>query len=648
MKLKTILSVFTIGLFTMVSHSQSGHNCSRVKTQGHADMRSDRLSDHHIDLTNAYDVHFYKLDLAIERTSTYVDGVVQIHVEVLAPVLDSLIFELWDDLWIDDILLNGTTAVPFSRDESAVIVPVDFVEGDQFFVEVIYEGTPPTGGGPLGNGGMNNDSSPSWGNQATWSLSEPFAAYEWFPCKQSLTDKIDSVYTFVTTNAENMAGSNGLLTAVVDVGASKKRYEWKTYYPIDYYLISIAVAKYVDYTVYAEPDGATEPIMIQNFIYDNPATLPYFEDDINETVDFMELYSELYGLYPFANEKYGHCMAPLSGGMEHQTMTTQGYFTPGLTAHELGHQWFGDNVTCASWSDIWLNEGFASYSEELMLAEFYPGSEAESMNDRHNNIMEFDGGSVWVEDSLNVGRIFSGRLTYNKGAAIVHTLRFLIDNDDQFFQILQEYQTMYGGSTARAADIKAIAESISGLDLTAYFDEWYYGEGFPTYRVEYSVIDGELIVLLEQDVSMGGVTPFFTNDLELRILKDGGDVEFIRLADIDGEISYHSFPFEVEVDAIAIDPANWIINEYGGVSENNNLANVVENTAEIEIYPNPATNQIVIKNGADAGTYFIYDAAGRVVLSGELLATKMIDVTALSSGQYVLKINGGQTAFTKN
>jgi aminopeptidase N len=224
----------------------------------------------------------------------------------------------------------------------------------------------------------------------------------------------------------------------------------------------------------------------------------------------------------------------------------------------------------------------------------------------------------------------------------------LIDNDDQFFEILQEYQTMYGGGTAYAADFKAIAESISGLDLTPFFNEWYYGEGFPTYRVEYSVLDGELIILLEQDVSMGGVTPFFTNDLELRILKDGGEVEFIRLADIDGEISYHSFPFEGEIDAIAIDPANWIINQYGGVVENNNLANLVENNTEIEIYPNPAVNHIVIKNGAETGTYFIYDAAGRNVLNGELSVTKMIDVTALSSGQYVLKINGGQTTFTKN
>jgi aminopeptidase N len=646
MKLKTLLSVFTIGFFSMLTFSQGGHHCSRVKSQGHADMRSDRLSDHYIDLTNKYNVHFYKLDLNIERTSIYVDGSVEMHVEVLAPVLDSLVFELWDDLWIDDILLNGTTAIPFSREESAVIVPVDYAMGDHFFIEVIYEGSPPSGGGPLGNGGMNNDSSPSWGNQVTWSLSEPFAAYEWFPCKQSLTDKIDSVYTFITTNASNMAGSNGLLTDIVDVGPSKKRYEWKTHYPIDYYLISIAVAEYVEYTIYAEPDGA-DPIMVQNFIYNNPDCLPYFEDDIDETVDYLELYSELYGLYPFAEEKYGHCMAPLSGGMEHQTMTTQGYFVPFLTAHELGHQWFGDNVTCASWSDIWLNEGFASYSEELMFAEYYPGEENVSMDDRHDNIMSSDGGSVWVEDSLNVTRIFSGRLTYDKGAAIVHTLRFLIDNDEQFFDILQTYQSTYGGSTAQAADFKAIAESISGKDFTAFFNEWYYGEGFPTYKIEYTVTDGELIVLLEQDVSMEGVTPFFTNDVAIRVLDADGEYTTFRLTGIDGEISYHAFAFEGDVDAIALDSENWIINQYDGASENNNIVNLVENNVAIEVYPNPTTDQLTIKNGSANGVFMIYDAIGRNVLSGVLTASQQIDVTALSPGQYVLKVDGGQSAFTK-
>lgn len=648
MKFKTtffLMSVFCAGT---LSFAQDGHSCSRMKSDNHSYQRSARLSDHDILLTQNYDVHFYKLDIDLERTSTYVAGTVQIHVKTVAAVLDTFVFELWDDFTIDEIRLNGLVSMPYERVESAIKVPVSFVSGDSFFMQITYEGMPPTGGGPLGGGGMTNDFSPSWDNQVTWSLSEPFAAYEWFPCKQLLTDKADSVEVRVTTDASNMAGSNGLLQYIVDVPGGKKRYEWKSTYPIDYYLISVAVAEYVDYTVYANPAGALAPIPIQNYIYNNPDCLPYFMDDINETVDFIELYSDLYGLYPFANEKYGHCMAPIGGGMEHQTMTTQGFFNPTLTAHELGHQWFGDNVTCASWSDIWLNEGFASYSEELMLAELYPGQEVTSMNDRHSNIMSELGGSVWVEDSLNVGRIFNGRLTYDKGAAIIHSLRFLINDDAQFFEILQTYQTTYGGGTAYAADFKAVAESVTGKDFTAFFNEWYYGEGFPSYSIEFLQVDGELLILLQQDVSMPGVTPFFTNDLEVRIQKTGGVYEYVRLTEIESGSQYFSIPMEGTVITLAIDPENWIINQFGGVTKNLNLAQLAEVDLDLTIYPNPATNQLVFLNEKDASNYTIIDASRRLVLSGNLLqGQNTIDLTTLAKGQYYFVVNGVQKVFIK-
>src|SRR5690606_34514429 len=132
------------------------------------------------------------------------------------------------------------------------------------------------------------------------------------------------------------------------------------------------------------------------------------------TADFIELFSGLYGMYPFADEKYGHCMAPISGGMEHQTMTTQGFFEKSLTAHELAHQWWGDYVTCGTWANIWINEGFASYSEYLMLQNLFPSQAAGDMQQRHTNIMSQAGGSVWVADSTDESAIFDSRLVYNK------------------------------------------------------------------------------------------------------------------------------------------------------------------------------------------------------------------------------------------
>lgn len=651
MKIKNTLLALSALLAFNVSFAQDerAYSCSHLKSHhDDAGHRSARLSDEYIAITENYDVHFYELDLEMERTSTYVQGVVQIHATALVD-MDVLIFELWDDFFIEDVILNGMMAVPYTREESAVVVPVAFGAGEEFFIEVIYEGSPPTGGGPLGGGGMTNASSPSWGNQVTWSLSEPFAAYEWFPCKQSLTDKADSITVKVTTSAENMVGSNGLLTAVVPLPGGKERYEWHSNYPIDYYLISISIARYVEHTIYAEIADVADPVMIQNFIYDNPDCLPYFLADINQTADFIELFSDVYGPYPFHNEKYGHSMAPIGGGMEHQTMTTQGYFAPWLTAHELGHQWFGDHVTCGSWSDIWLNEGFASYSEEIMLAAIYGDAEAgASMEDRHNNVMGEPGGSVWVEDSLTVNRIFSGRLSYDKGAAIVHTLRFLINDDDVFYEMLRTYQTEFANSTARLADFKGVAETVTGLDLTAFFNEWYYGEGYPTYEIEYAHVDGELIVLLRQNTSMDGVTPYFTNDIELEVVKGDGSAEIVRLTGINGEISYHSFAIEGEITDFNLDPKNWIINQYAGAEENNAILSISEKELAVNIYPNPTIDELIIEQDGLNTSYLIMDANGKTLLRGNLKSNKSsVNVSSLANGIYILSIDGKTYQFSK-
>ncbi|MCG8574206.1 MAG: T9SS type A sorting domain-containing protein [Flavobacteriales bacterium] len=640
-----ILCVSLVGL------SQEGLQCAHLKSRTHhlTKERSATLSLEYIELTHQYDVHFYFLDVNLERTSTDISGSTEIHATVIADDMTTFLFELHEDLDISDILLNGTTSVPFSREGSAVLVPVSFSEGDNFFMRILYSGTPPVSGSSgLGGSGMTNSSSPTWGNEVTWSLSEPFLAYEWFPCKQYLNDKADSLYVFVTTDSENKVGSQGLLTDVVDVGGGKSRHEWKSNYPIDYYLISVAVAKYVDYTIYANPAGAAEPIMIQNYIYDNPACLPFFESNIDETVGFMEHFSELFGMYPFEDEKYGHAMVPIGGGMEHQTMTSQGFFSDGLTAHELGHQWFGNNVTCASWADIWINEGFASYSEELMMEEFNPGDEIGSMENRHEDIMSQPDGAVWVEDSLNASRIFNGRLTYNKGAAIVHTMRFLVNDDDLFFQILREFQVDYTDGTARGDDFKEKLEDLSGESYLNFFNEWYYGEGFPTYSGTYNQIGSSVFFELSQSVSAPAITPYFTNDLELRITGEDGTEEIVRLSSIDGATTLHSFTFSEKIVSIEFDPNNWVINQDGSITEDTELVEIPEQGLLAKIYPNPATEFLYIENKGELFDYQIVNSSGKVVLQGQLPSGETtIPLNGLSQGAYFLKYNGGIEKFLK-
>ena len=553
--------------------------------------------------------------------------------------LDSALYELFSGYTITEIRVNGN-AVDYSRNNSAIKVPVIAGQNEIFSIETDYSGTPPTAAtNPLGGAGMSQDDSPTWGNDVVWSLSEPFSAYEWFPCKQSLTDKADSSYFFITVPSNLKAGSNGLLEQVVDLGNGFSRYEWKHRHPIDYYLISVSVSSYVEYNVYANPVGAPNPILIQNYIYDNPQTLINFQDDIDETVDFMELFYDLYGPYPFEDEKYGHCMAPFSGGMEHQTMTTQGFFTKGLTTHELGHQWWGDNVTCASWCDIWINEGFASYSEYLMLENLYPNESTGHMEDVHDNIMNQNGGSVWVLDSLNENRIFSGRLTYDKGAAIVHTMRYMVNDDALFFDILRDFQVTFKDSTAYGIDFKEALEEATGIDFNPVFEEWYFGEGYPTYSLLWQQTGEDVILQINHTTSKPNVTATFTNDLDIRFIRPGIGDTIVRF-----DISGNSNTFTINnigtiASSISVDPENWIINRIGSIVQSNELGlNEPIMEDEISLHPNPSNGTFQIKNLKNKAEVKVYNLNGKVKKTLQVNPNELININDLNKGTYIIEI----------
>lgn len=617
------------------------HPCSAVKSKV-SGLKSASLTPEQIAKTEQYDVHFYSLNLAITNTTTTLSGSVDMHAKT-REATDTVWFELYPTLAITAIRLNGTAA-PFTRMQSAIKVAANLPAGQNFVISTDYNGTPPNAStNPLGGGGMTNASSPTWGNQVTWSLSQPFSAYEWWPCKQSLRDKIDSVDVNITVPSTCKAGSNGLLKNVVVLPNNKTRYEWKHRHPIDYYLVSVSVAKYVEFSLKAMPLGAPDSVLIQNFVYDNPATLNQFRNNIIDTRDFIELFARLYGPYPFQNEKYGHCMAPIGGGMEHQTMTTQGSFSTGLTSHELAHQWFGNHVTCGSWADIWVNEGFATYSEYLTLENLYPGQEVAEMNNVHTSVMSQAAGSIWVEDSLNGDRIFSSRLSYDKGSAFIHMLRYAVNNDTLFFRALRKYQTRFADSTALGVDVKSVLEEESGKDLDALFEQWYFGEGYPTYSARWNTVNGDLHVKITHTVSAPLVTPTFTNPLEIKFHRTGMGDTTLRF-DVLGNTSFAIVPGIGNVSTIAsIDPKNWIVNKTGTTAKDPTL--VITGSLDREmpgtpvLYPNPTTGKVRFGlNDPGTAQLHVLDPKGRLVHSVSIHSDATVDLSPYPAGTYLFQI----------
>lgn len=635
-------SIFLISLFVLQSAiaQESATHCSK-KDRRILQSKSATLNLAQIAETEKYDVHFYQLDLNMTNVSTYLNGTGSIHATTKT-ALDSALFELFPTLNILEIRLNDVP-VGFSRMGSAVKVPINLSANQSFKIDVDYEGTPPTAQtNPLGGSGMTAGSSPSWGNKVVWSLSEPFSAFEWFPCKQSLTDKADSCGVSITVPDTCKAGSNGILEHITPLGNGQTKYDWKHRHPIDYYLISVAVAKYIEYNVYANPIGAPNPILIQNYVYDNPATLPNFQSEIDETADFLELFYERYGPYPFEDEKYGHCMAPISGGMEHQTMTSQGFFEKTLTAHELAHQWWGNNVTCASWCDIWMNEGFASYSEYIMLENLYPGQQGPSMQQVHNNVMSQAGGSVWVLDSLNESRIFSGRLTYDKGAGIIHTLRFIINNDDLFFNGLRAFQQAFKDSTSTGIAFKEFMENYTGISLNDFFNEWYFGEGYPTYSLKWNQSGQDVAIEISHTTSKPSITPTFTNPLVIRFARQGQADTVVRFDIHSNQDQFSIYNLGQLTGSINIDPSNWIMNQIGTISQDPNI-NVgfssISASKEIQIYPNPSQGNVQFKNLPNGiHEMDVLTSSGQLIFTKNVTNSEYVRLNDLNVGTYILHI----------
>jgi aminopeptidase N len=661
------LPVPPAALLSPAELSSAGRACALAHQRQTTDAQAvATASVRHRQKMDRYDVTWYKLDLALENNSRDIAGSVRLRVRVGAQALDSLAFELYQaptgspagtaTLLIDSVVVAGRRASGVLRqgNDATAALPQPAPAGTVLEARIHYHGTAPNGRSAAIGNAFNTASTYKMGGvtypyNVTWSLSEPFSAHEWFPCKQVLTDKADSVAVSVTTTLPNKVGSNGVLRRTMLLPNNKVRYDWTSRHPIDYYLISVAVAPYIEYVNYAHPvGGPTVPIV--NYVY-NQAALNYYQTEFDRVPGFIENYSKLFGTYYFADEKYGHALAPIGGGMEHQTMTTQDGLDFTLTAHELFHQWFGDNVTCASWEDIWLNEAFASYGEYMSLQAFLPANARGWMDAAQGFAQGNSTGSVRVPDTTSVSRIFNYNLTYKKGASVVHMLRYLCHDDARFYRVLRTYQSQYRGRTARTADLQRLFEAELGQPLTYFFQQWYRGEGFPAFAVRWNQAGNSLALQVTETASLPAITPFFQTEVDYLLTFQDGTTRSIRLNQTQANQGF-SLAVSGPVARIDVDPDGWLPDLPGTVQRDAALVVPPVSTAFL-VFPNPSRDQLTISNlPAASATAEVIDATGRVVQRPSLPATTL-STQALAPGLYYLRVFGadgevlGQVKFAK-
>jgi hypothetical protein len=496
-----------------------------------------------------YDLKYHRFEWTINPAVRYIQGNVISYFVPTTASFNRVDFDLSNSLVVDSVVYHGSS-VPFvqvSGNALQITLPAVIPANVLDSVKVSYHGVPPN------NGSGSFTQSTHSGTPVLWTLSEPYGALDWWPCKQSLNDKVDSIDVIVTTPQAYRVASNGILLSEI-LSGSNKIYHWQSHYPVAAYLVAIGVTNYAVYSDYLPLSGG-DTLEILNYVY--PENLATAQSQTPAILNIISLFDSLTTPYPFANEKYGHCQFGYGGGMEHQTMSFVFNFSFSLISHECAHQWFGDKITCGSWEDIWLNEGFATYMEGLSQQYLNPSSWYNWKLSKKNNITSSPGGSVLCDDTTNINRIFSSRLSYYKGAYVLHMLRWKL-GDSLFFQGIRNYlndpQLAY--NYAKTPDLKYHLESVSGLNLTGFFDQWYYKQGYPTYQVNWHRSGNQAVVQLNQTQSHASVG-FFAMPVPIRFTAPGHDTLVVFDHTFSGQLFNASLDFAPV--AATFDPDLWLL-----------------------------------------------------------------------------------------
>ncbi len=578
----------------------------------------------------SYDITYQRLELSVDPAIRMVNGVVTHHFTALED-LEEILLDLTDELSVVTVFHQGTPA-QFTHWSDSLMISLNSAlsPGQQDSVSIIY------GGEPANSGFGSFVQDEHEGVPIIWTLSQPYGAKDWWPCKQDLQDKADSIDVIIITPEAFRVASNGLLVEEVPEGEGNVRFHWKHRYPISYYLIAFAVTNYeVYFTDIILPDAT---IAMETWTY--PENADWMQLNAEYVEDQMPLFTELFGTYPFIQEKYGHAQFNWGGGMEHQTMSFMGGPSYALAAHELAHQWFGNKVTCASWEDIWLNEGFATYLTGLCY-DFLGPEWWQPFKEEIYNIVNEPDGSLRVSDTTDFGRIFDARLTYRKGAFVLHMLRWIM-GDDAFFLGCRNYlnDPVLAYDQARTADLQYHLEQVAGIDLTGFFEDWYIGEGHPMYNVQWTQdASGTVTVSLGQTPSHASVDFF---ELPVPIAFTNGLQDTLVVFDHTFSGQEFSFHLSFAATEAIFDPELWLI------SGQNIVVGLPAFSAwneEALLYPNPVTDQLNVQLGVSwTGPLDlrILDSSGRVVLNQRKSVTEQhrisVPVESLAPGAYVLQL----------
>ncbi len=585
-----------------------------------------------------YDITYHKLEFTINpNVSKFVAGKITTTYTALAN-MNTITFDIANALTVSSVK-QGTTNLTFvenTNNEVVITLPATQLAGTSATVEVTYSGVPPSNGFDAFIRSTHN------GVGVIWTLSEPFGARDWWPCKQDLNDKINSIDVYITAPSQYVSVSNGVEPEPPVISGSNKITHFHHSYPIPAYLIAIACT---NYSVYTQTAGtAPNQFPIVNYVY--PESLAGNMTNMDQTPLILNLYETLFEPYPFRNEKYGHAQFGWGGGMEHTTVSFMTNFSRELIAHEMGHQWFGDKVTCGTWKDIWLNEGFATYLNCLVIENFdgLPDFVAEK-DAMIQDITSQPNGNLYLTEaqSTNVNRIFSSRLSYNKGAMVLEMLRFKM-GDTAFFQALRNYlaDSNLAYKYAVTSDLQAHLEAVYGSSLTEFFNDWVYNQGYPTYTITARNIGGGQASFVVNQTQSDASVSFFEMPVPVRVFGAAGQqLDLVLDNNTNGQTIIKNVPFAIT--SVTFDPDKHLIAGNSTATLSNTSFDLDQ---AVNVYPNPAVDELYIQlpNTVTLEKVIVFNSLGQKVTEGHQPSVSLSNV---SSGVLFLEITTDAGVFHK-
>jgi aminopeptidase N len=444
-----------------------------------------------------WDLTYYHLDIKVNPEEKFISGKNTIQYKVLENK-SIMQIDLQQPLKIIKVLQNGESLdVKHEGNAHFIQLKKEQELGSIQTIDVYYEGNPKEAIRAPWDGGF------SWkkdqnGNDFVATSCQGLGASVWWPCKDHMYDEVDSMLISVNVPSKLMDVSNGKLRSVEQIGDTKT-YSWIVKNPINNYGVNVNIGDYVHFNEVYDGEGGNLD-MNYYVLKDN---LEKAKEHFKDAPKMMKAFEHWFGQYPFYKDGYKLVEVPYLG-MEHQSSVTYGNkYMPGylgrdlsgtgwglkfdfIIIHESGHEWFANNITYKDIADMWIHESFTAYSENLFL-DYYYGKEASAayvIGTRKNVLNDKP-----IIGPYNVNKEGSGDMYY-KGANMLHTLRQLIKDDEKWRQILRGMNRTFYHQTVTTQQIESYLSTESGIDLTAFFNQYLRSTKIPT--LEYSIKNKEL------------------------------------------------------------------------------------------------------------------------------------------------------------